>query len=163
MSRMPSLRRSETIALPVEELSARAAALSSALTTGGDRLAPTPAARAREVVGKVSERTALVGGHTVVALAGATGSGKSSLFNTLVGADVARVGMRRPTTSTPTAAVWGDEPAGELLDWPEDPGAKREQVAAFAEFARLALRRRISLLAATTYDIEWNGPDQSAI
>lgn len=117
MSRMPSLRRSETTALPVEELSARAAALSSALTTGGDRLAPTPAARAREVVGKVSERTALVGGHTVVALAGATGSGKSSLFNTLVGADVARVGMRRPTTSTPTAAVWGDEPAGELLDW----------------------------------------------
>jgi hypothetical protein len=52
---------------------------------------------------------------------------------------------------------------GELLDWPDDPGAKRAQVAAFAEFARLALRQRISLLAATTYDIEWNGPDQSSI
>ena len=32
-------------------------------------------------------------------------------------AEVARVGVRRPTTSTPTAAVWGGEPAGELLDW----------------------------------------------
>ncbi len=66
---------------------------------------------------KVGERTALVGGHTVVALAGATGSGKSSLFNQLVGTDVATVGARRPTTSKPTAGVWGDEPAGPLLDW----------------------------------------------
>ena len=53
----------------------------------------------------------------VVALAGATGSGKSSLFNALVGARVATVGARRPTTSTPTAAQWGSEPAGDLLDW----------------------------------------------
>ena len=48
---------------------------------------PTPSSR------KVSERTALVGGHTVVALAGATGSGKSSLFNVLVG-DSGRDGRR---------------------------------------------------------------------
>lgn len=104
-------------ALEVEEISSRVDSLSRALATGGARLEPGPAARAREVVGKVSERTALVGGHTVVALAGATGSGKSSLFNTLTGADVATVGLRRPTTSTPTAAVWGEEPVGELLDW----------------------------------------------
>ena len=25
--------------------------------------------------------------------------------------------MRRPTTSTPTAAIWGEEPVGDLLDW----------------------------------------------
>ena len=37
----------------------------------------------------------------VVALAGATGSGKSSLFNALVGEEVAQAGTRRPTTSTP--------------------------------------------------------------
>ena len=73
--------------------------------------------RADAVVAKVAERTALVGGHTVVALAGATGSGKSSLFNALVGDAVAKVGVRRPTTSTPTAAIWGDEPVGDLLDW----------------------------------------------
>jgi len=56
-------------------------------------------------------------GHTVVALAGATGSGKSSLFNQLIGTEVAMVGARRPTTSTPTAAVWGKESASALLDW----------------------------------------------
>ena len=54
-----------------------------------------------DVVDKVRARTAMRGGHTVVALAGATGSGKSSLFNALVGADVATVGARRPTTVTP--------------------------------------------------------------
>ncbi|MAM62004.1 hypothetical protein [Maritimibacter sp. UBA3975] len=51
----------------------------------------------------------------------------------------------------------------DLLDWPDDPGARRAQVPAMAEFAMLALRKRISLLGASTYDIEWNGPDQSAI
>lgn len=115
--RNPLRRGGGGSALSVEELGARAEALSDALEAGGGRLEPRPAARAREVVDKVSQRTALVGGHTVVALAGATGSGKSSLFNALVGADVARVGQRRPTTSAPTAAVWGGEPAGELLDW----------------------------------------------
>lgn len=100
-----------------ESLTAAAGSLDSALTTGGAQLPPAPADRAAAVVRKVGERTALVGGHTVVALAGATGSGKSSLFNALVGTDVATVGARRPTTSTPTAAVWGDEPAGPLLDW----------------------------------------------
>ncbi|WP_277452207.1 YfjP family GTPase [Janibacter sp. DB-40] len=118
MSPLPALRRRDaSSALAVEEITSRTEALARALASGGARLEPGPAARAREVLGKVSERSALVGGRTVVALAGATGSGKSSLFNALVGADVATVGLRRPTTSTPTAAVWGDEPAGELLDW----------------------------------------------
>ncbi|NYF99230.1 GTPase [Janibacter cremeus] len=117
MSPLPSLRRKDGAPLAAEEISARVDALSRALRAGGARLEPGPAARAREVLGKVSERSSLVGGHTVVALAGATGSGKSSLFNAMIGADVATVGLRRPTTSTPTAAVWGDEPAGELLDW----------------------------------------------
>jgi GTP-binding protein EngB required for normal cell division len=100
-----------------ERLSAASGALSAAVEAGGAELPASGAARAGQVVAKVGERTALVGGHTVVALAGATGSGKSSLFNALVGSDVATVGVRRPTTSTPTAAVWGGEPSGELLDW----------------------------------------------
>ncbi|GAA4125712.1 50S ribosome-binding GTPase [Knoellia locipacati] len=100
-----------------ESLASASGSLDAALTTGGDELPETPAQRARAVVTKVGERTSLVGGHTVVALAGATGSGKSSLFNALVGDDVATVGARRPTTSRPTAAIWGDEPAGPLLDW----------------------------------------------
>lgn len=117
MSPRNPLRRGGSTALPVEEITARTDALGSALDTGRARLDPRSAERARQVVTKVEERVALVGGHTVVALAGATGSGKSSLFNTLVGSEVAQVGLRRPTTSTPTAAVWGEEPAGELLDW----------------------------------------------
>ena len=87
------------------------------MEAGGEQLPAAERQRADAVVAKVSERTALVGGHTVVALAGATGSGKSSLFNALVGTPVATVGVRRPTTSTPTAAIWGDEPVGDLLDW----------------------------------------------
>ncbi len=109
--------RSKARALSVEELRNRSASLREALDEGGDLLDPTASARAREVSDKVDERTRLVGGRTVVALAGATGSGKSSLFNALVGEEVAQAGMRRPTTSTPTAAVWGEEPVGDLLDW----------------------------------------------
>lgn len=103
--------------ISAEELAARSGALTAALEAGGAQLDPAHSATATAVVGKVEERTALVGGFTVVALAGATGSGKSSLFNALVGTQVATVGARRPTTSRPTAAVWGDGNATELLDW----------------------------------------------
>lgn len=41
----------------------------------------------------------------VVALAGGTGSGKSSLFNLLTGTEAAEVGVSRPTTSEALAAV----------------------------------------------------------
>ncbi len=108
---------SRGVVVSAEHLSAAATALASAVEAGGDQLPVTERERAHAVVAKVSERTALVGGHTVVALAGATGSGKSSLFNALVGTPVATVGVRRPTTSTSTAAVWSDEPVGDLLDW----------------------------------------------
>ena len=100
-----------------EQLAAAATALAAAVDAGGSQLPAPERERADAVVAKVSERTALVGGHTVVALAGATGSGKSSLFNALVGTPVATVGVRRPTTSTSTAAIWGEEPVGDLLDW----------------------------------------------
>jgi putative protein kinase ArgK-like GTPase of G3E family len=100
-----------------DELTVRAEALAEALRTGGDKLPADEVARAEQVLRKVPARRGIVGGRTVVALAGATGSGKSSLFNALVAEPVSRIGARRPTTSVPTAAVWGDEPSGELLDW----------------------------------------------
>ncbi|MEV0278377.1 YfjP family GTPase [Streptomyces sp. NPDC050610] len=53
--------------------------------------------------------------HTVVALAGATGSGKSTLFNCLAGARLSEAGVRRPTTCAPLACAWTDH-AGGLLD-----------------------------------------------
>ncbi|HET9633611.1 MAG TPA: dynamin family protein [Terrabacter sp.] len=99
------------------ELGARTTELSLALLSGSGELDPDGVVRARRVVDKAEERSRLSGDQTVVALAGATGSGKSSLFNKLVGADVATIGARRPTTSRPTAAIWGDDDASELLDW----------------------------------------------
>ena len=104
-------------ALTAEELAAKAQSLEAALDAGGDELDRRQTMAGAEIVAKVRRRTALRGGHTVVALAGATGSGKSSLFNTIVGAEVSTVGAQRPTTSKPTAAVWGTESATELLDW----------------------------------------------
>lgn len=98
-------------------LTDRADRLASAVDVGGNQLDPTAADEARAVVQRVQERWALKGGRTVVALAGATGSGKSSLFNALVGEDVSVISPRRPTTAEAAAAVWGEEPAGELLDW----------------------------------------------
>ena len=64
--------------------------------------------------------------RTVVALAGATGSGKSSLFNALAGEDVSPVGVRRPTTSNARAAVFDADGAlgdgtADLLDWLQVP------------------------------------------
>src|SRR5690348_7800749 len=55
--------------------------------------------------------------HTVVALAGGTGSGKSSLFNALAGANFSPAGVTRPTTKHSHACVWGMEGAAPLLDW----------------------------------------------
>src|SRR5690349_80297 len=109
--------RTKVKGISVEELRDRSRALTSALESGGKQLDPARVLDASAVVDKIGERTSKAGNHTVVALAGATGSGKSSLFNALVGADVAVVGARRPTTSRPVAAVWGDEDATELLDW----------------------------------------------
>lgn len=103
--------------LSASDLARRTEALSMALLSGGGELDPTDSDLARRVVDKAWERTHFAGDHTVVALAGATGSGKSSVFNALVGSPVAAIGARRPTTSVPSAAVWGPSDATELLDW----------------------------------------------
>jgi len=55
--------------------------------------------------------------HTVVSLAGGTGSGKSSLFNQLAGADFSTVGVTRPVTRDAHACVWGVAGSGPLLEW----------------------------------------------
>jgi GTP-binding protein EngB required for normal cell division len=100
-----------------ESIQARADALRSALESGAGCLPVDGVGRAEAAIAKTVVRTSIAGGRTVVALAGATGSGKSSLFNVLAGAEVAQVGARRPTTSKPSAAVWGSEPPSALLDW----------------------------------------------
>ena len=52
-----------------------------------------------------------------MALAGGTGSGKSSLFNRLASADFSTVGVTRPITRDAHACVWGVAGAGPLLEW----------------------------------------------
>jgi GTP-binding protein EngB required for normal cell division len=76
---------------------------------------------ARRVVDQADRRLAISGSATVVALAGATGSGKSSIFNALSGTTLATVGVRRPTTAHAMASSWGDESAEDLLDWLQIP------------------------------------------
>jgi GTP-binding protein EngB required for normal cell division len=108
------------------DIGERAAALAEALDVGGHRLEPGAAQRARALLSKLDERLRLSGDHTVVALAGATGSGKSSLFNALAGLELSAVGARRPTTSQASAALWGSDGAEPLLNWLDVP--RRHQV-----------------------------------
>ncbi|WP_051217984.1 YfjP family GTPase [Nocardioides insulae] len=72
---------------------------------------------ARAVAERAGSRLRLSADHTVVGIAGATGSGKSSTFNALTGLELSAVGVRRPTTSWATACVWGSAGASELLEW----------------------------------------------
>ena len=109
-----SLRRPRTT--PLHE---RLDALDRALAAL-DGIAPGEALTGTtELLERIDRRRALSAEHTVIGLFGATGSGKSSLLNALIGKDVARAAVRRPTTSAPLAAVLGDAGSEALLDWRE--------------------------------------------
>ncbi len=84
-----------------------------------DRFDGAMVAAAAAVLHKVDERLRHGTSHTVVALAGPTGSGKSSLFNAIIGEAISATSVRRPTTGQTHAAVFGHEDAGALLDWLE--------------------------------------------
>jgi predicted GTPase len=126
------LRRGGT--LPLDE---RLAALARAADLAAGRLDEPAVAAAREVAARAGARAALSVDHTVAALAGATGSGKSSLFNVLSGTELAPVGVTRPTTSTPQAARWDPEGSGPLLDWLDVP--RRHTVDGDGGLSRLIL------------------------
>jgi GTP-binding protein EngB required for normal cell division len=117
--RLPGSRRE----LPLAD---RLAALREAVEVAEGRLELPEVGRARALLAKAGAREAL-GDATVVAVAGATGSGKSTLFNALTGAEVSTPGVRRPTTGVAHASVWGGEGTDRLLDWLEVP--RRHRVA----------------------------------
>ncbi|MGY1591994.1 GTPase [Geodermatophilus sp. SYSU D00708] len=111
------------------QLADRLAALREAVEVAEGRLEVPDVGRARALLAKAGAREAL-GDATVVALAGATGSGKSTLFNALSGAEVSTPGIRRPTTGVAHATVWGsdgraDDSSDRLLDWLEVPRRHR--------------------------------------
>ncbi|WP_406167800.1 YfjP family GTPase [Streptomyces canus] len=72
------------------------------------RLDSRTLAEAGQVLDEAAARRRLSGQHTVVAIAGATGSGKSQLFNALAGVAISETGVRRPTTAAPIACSWSD-------------------------------------------------------
>ncbi|TDE36579.1 ABC transporter [Nonomuraea mesophila] len=113
---MKLLRRKEG-----PSLDSRLAALLEAASLAEGRLPEQAVSGARTVAERAGARRDLSIDHTVAALAGATGSGKSSLYNALAGAELAAVGVTRPTTSAAQAALWDGEGAGALLDWLDVP------------------------------------------
>jgi GTP-binding protein EngB required for normal cell division len=108
--------------LPVTRLPARLAALTELTRVGSARSGsegfnPELLADSETLLRRSGERLRMSATHTVVALAGGTGSGKSSLFNALAGASFSPAGVMRPTTKHSHACVWGMEGAAPLLDW----------------------------------------------
>lgn len=99
------------------DVGARIEGLATATEAARGRLDDELVERAATVVDRGASRLRLSAHHTVVGIAGATGSGKSSTFNALTGLELSAVGVRRPTTSWATACVWGTEGAAELLEW----------------------------------------------
>jgi energy-coupling factor transporter ATP-binding protein EcfA2 len=109
-------------ASPVLSLSARLTALTqliqiAAARTGAGGFPEGLIQDAEDLVERAGERLRLSAGHTVAALAGGTGSGKSTIFNYLAGADFSTVGVTRPVTRDPHACVWGGAGSAPLLDW----------------------------------------------
>ena len=99
-------------------LDRRLAALGEAAALADGRLDPAAVEDARAIVRRAGERLGHGLDATVVALAGPTGAGKSTLFNLLAGRELSRTGVRRPTTAATTAAVGAGADTG-LLDWLE--------------------------------------------
>lgn len=143
--------RSDDPELPSTPLDVALAELEHALDVGGHAVDPASAASARQVLDRARGRLASDPGASVVALAGATGSGKSSLFNAIAGLTVATVGVRRPTTSHPTACVWGDVP-DELLDWLEVPRRHRTERVSELDADTEAVLEGLVLLDLPDYD-----------
>ncbi|MGK5444833.1 GTPase [Micromonospora sp. URMC 105] len=101
-----------------DDLVARLDAVRRFLTAVDGQVPDSRLVTAHTLVERAGTRLALSRDHTVVALAGATGSGKSSLFNALARLDLSPVGVRRPTTGVAHACVWGPlDGATRLLDW----------------------------------------------
>ena len=103
-------------------LSARLTALArlvqiGSVRTGPDGFSQDLLTEASDLLTRAGERLMLSSRHTVVSLAGGTGSGKSSLFNQLAGADFSTVGVTRPVTRDAHACVWGVSGSGPLLEW----------------------------------------------
>jgi energy-coupling factor transporter ATP-binding protein EcfA2 len=107
-------------------LRARLDALRELVGLSRARLDSRTLTEAGRVLDEAAARRRLSGQHTVVAIAGATGSGKSQLFNALAGVTISETGVRRPTTAAPIACSWSDG-AATLIDRLGIPGRLRRR------------------------------------
>ncbi|WP_308369258.1 MULTISPECIES: GTPase [unclassified Streptomyces] len=114
------------LSLEGQALRMRLDALRQLVGLSRTRLDGKTLAEAGRVLDEAAARRGLSPQHTVVAIAGATGSGKSTLFNSLAGVQISETGLRRPTTAAPIACSWSDGAAG-LLDRLEIPGRLRRR------------------------------------
>ena len=119
-------------------LKARVARLKSSMDWAADGIEPSVRAEVMATIERCESRLALGVDHTVVALVGGTGSGKSSLFNAITGTQFAVPGVARPTTSAVSAATWGDD-ASALLDWLDVEGPNRLGLIGHKELAGVVL------------------------
>lgn len=102
-----------------EPLDARLARLRDAVEAARSIGLEEEAARARSISRRIGRRSGFGGSVYVMALAGGTGVGKSSVLNALAGSVVSAVRAVRPTTDRPVAWVAEERRAelGPLLEW----------------------------------------------
>ena len=100
------------------DLAAALAALSSALEAAAGVAPAEDLEPIAELANAAGKRHGFLGDTVVIALAGGTGSGKSSLLNALAGSEVSAVGAVRPTTAEPLAWIPSNPEPGlvRLLD-----------------------------------------------
>lgn len=118
LARLNPLRAEPPPLVDGAALDRRLAGLAEAADVAEGRLSGPAVAQARSVADRARARRGLSEQLTVVAFAGSTGAGKSTLFNSIVGKEVAKAGVLRPTTSEPLGAIWRDTPETvALLEW----------------------------------------------
>ena len=109
--------RGATPAVATSPFARSVASLKDAISYGEGRVPETVLLDAAETLERLSQRRELSTEHTVIGFFGATGSGKSTLFNAIAGQNIALSAPTRPTTSTVQAAIWEAGGSEELLDW----------------------------------------------
>ena len=103
-------------------------------------------------VARSTGRLQLSASHTIVAIAGSTGSGKSTMFNALAGADLSASSAARPTTSTTKALVWSDDDLQEMLEWLGVPISNQHSRRSLTEASRTRLPEGLLLLDLPDHD-----------
>jgi len=94
-----------------------AAELDQIVTLAAKDIAPATLSRIRELIDVTSQRSQVDPTWCVIGMLGGTGAGKSSLVNALVGAQVVRAGVLRPTTNEACAVLPPAREPSELLAW----------------------------------------------